>query len=86
MAEIKAKRAYEQSEREIKQKEKDEQIIRQKKLEEFKQLNEKILNDKKRILIENARREKEEYDLIIKKQLAEKEKDRREEEIKKRKI
>ena len=30
MAEIKAKRAYEQSEREIKQKEKDEQIIRQK--------------------------------------------------------
>ena len=55
-------------------------------MEEFKQLNEKILNDKKRILIENARREKEEYDFIIKKQLAEKEKDRREEEIKQRKI
>ena len=49
MAAIKAKRAYDQSEREIKLKEKNEQIIRQKKIEELKEINTQIDEQDKEI-------------------------------------
>ena len=86
MAAIKAKRAYDQSEREIKLKEKNEQIIRQKKIEELKEINEKLRNDKKRQLMEIAKQEKEEQRRIIETNMEEIEKDRRREENKKKKV
>ena len=86
MAAIQAKRAYEQNEREIKLKEKNEQLIRQKKIEELKEINERQRKDKKRQLMEIAKKEKEEHDRIIEKNMEDIEKDRRMEEIKKKKI
>ena len=86
MAAIQAKRAYEQNEREIKLKEKNEQMIRQKKIEELKEINERQRKDKKRQLMEIAKKEKEEHDRIIEKNMEDIEKDRRMEEIKKKKI
>ena len=86
MAAIQAKRAYEQNEREIKLKEKNEQLIRQKKIEELKEINERQRKDKKRQLLEIAKKEKEEHDRIIEKNMEDIEKDRRMEEIKKKKI
>ena len=86
MAAIKAKRAYDQNEREIKLKEKNEQIIRQKKIEELKEINEKLRNDKKRQLMEIAKQEKEEQRRIIETNMEEIEKDRRREENKKKKV
>ena len=86
MAAIQAKRAYEQNEREIKLKEKNEQLIRQKKIEELKEINERQRKDKKRQLMEIAKKEKEEHDRIIEKNMEDIEKDRRMEDIKKKKI
>ena len=86
MAAIQAKRAYEQNEREIKLKEKNGQLIRQKKIEELKEINERQRKDKKRQLMEIAKKEKEEHDRIIEKNMEDIEKDRRMEEIKKKKI
>ena len=86
MAAIQAKRAYEQNEREIKLKEKIEQEIRQKKIEELKQINERLRYDKKRQILENTKKEKEEYEKIIKNNMEDIENDRRNEENKKKKL
>ena len=86
MAAIQAKRAYEQNEREIKLKEKTEQMIRQKKIEELKEINERQRKEKKQQLMEIAKQEKEEYERIIQKNMEEIEKDRRREENKKKKV
>ena len=86
MAAIQAKRAYEQNEREIKLKEKTEQMIRQKKIEELKEINERQRKEKKKQLMEIAKQEKEEYERILEKNMEEIEKDRRREENKKKKV
>ena len=86
MAAIQAKRAYDQNEREIKLKEKNEQILRQKIIDELKVINERQRLEKKKQLMEIAKQEKEEYERIIEKNMEEIENDRRKEEIRKKKV
>ena len=86
MAAIQAKRAYEQNERELKLKEKNEEILRQKKIDELKEINARQRYEKKKRLMEICKQEKEEYEKIIKKNMEDIEKDRRDEEIRKKKL
>ena len=51
MAAIQAKRAYEQNERELKLKEKNEEILRQKKIDELKEINARQRYEKKKRLL-----------------------------------
>ena len=83
---LRAKRAYEQSEREARIKEKNEQMLKKKKLEELIASNEKQRLDKQMQLAEQARQEQEEYKRIVKKQMEEMEKERRIDEDKKKKL
>ena len=83
---LRAKRAYEQSEREARIKEKNEMMLKKKKIEELIASNEKQRLDKQRQLAEQARQEQQEYQRIVKQQLEEIEKERRLEEDKKKKL
>jgi len=83
---LRAKRAYEQSEREARIKEKNEQILRKKKIEELMASNEKQRRDKQKQLVEQALQEQQEYQRIVQKQLEDIEKERRMEEDKKKKL
>ena len=86
MAAIQAKRAYEQNERELKLKEKNEEIMKQKKIDELKETNERLRQEKKKRLMDICKQEKEESEKIKKKNMEDIENDRRNEEIRKKKL
>ena len=83
---LRAKRAYEQSEREARIKEKNEMLLKKKKIQELIASNEKQRLDKQKQLIEQARQEQQEYQRIVQQQMEEMEKERRTEEDKKKKL
>ena len=83
---LRAKRAYEQSEREARIKEKNEMMLKKKKIQELMESNERQRLDKQKQLAEQARQEQQEYQRIVKQQLEEIEKERRVEEDKKKKL
>jgi hypothetical protein len=77
---IRAKRAYEEAERVAREKEKNEIIVRQKKVVDLLSANEKQKLDKELKLAEQAKQEQEEYQKIIEKQIKDLENERRKEE------
>lgn len=81
---LRAKRAYEDNERKMRQKEKIELLIRQKKIEDLLIANKKQKLDKELKLAEHAKLDQEEYEKIIHKQIETLERDRRIEEERKR--
>lgn len=81
---IRAKRAYEEAERIAREKERQEIIIKNKKVVELLEANEKQKLDKEYKLAEQAKHEQEEYQRIIEKQIKDLENERRKEEDKKR--
>ena len=83
---LRAKRAFEASEREARIKEKNEMLLQKKKLEELIANNEKQKLNKEIQLAEQAKQDQEEYKKIVKAQLEEIEKERRNEEEKKKKL
>ena len=83
---LRAKRAYEQSERDARIKEKNEMMLKKKKIQELMASNERQRLDKQKQLAEQARQEQLEYQRIVKAQLEEIEKERRIEEDKKKKL
>ena len=83
---MRAKRAYEQSEREARIKEENEKILKRKKIEELIASNERQKLERQKQLAEQARLEQEEYKKIVKQQMEEEEKERRADEDKKKKL
>ena len=83
---LRAKRAYEQSERDARIKEKNEMLLKKKKIQELIASNEKQRLDKQKQLVEQTRQEQQEYQRIVQQQLEEIEKERRAEEEKKKKL
>jgi hypothetical protein len=81
---IRAKRAYEEAERGAREREKNEIIVRQKKVVDLLSANEKQKYDKELKLAEQAKQEQEEYYKIIDKQLRDLEGERRKEEDRKK--
>jgi hypothetical protein len=81
-----AKRAFEDNERKLRQKEREELALKQKKLEELLRENELQKKAKQEQLIEQVKKDKEEYEKIIKQQMEEREKERILEEEKQRKL
>lgn len=81
---IRAKRAYEEAERIAREKERQEIIIKNNKVVELLEANEKQKLDKEYKLAEQAKQEQEEYQRIIEKQIKDLENERRKDEDKKR--
>jgi len=81
---IRAKRAYEEAERAAREKEKMEIIIRQRKVVDLLDANERQKMDKELKLAEQAKHEQEEYGKIITKQIKDLESERRKEEERKK--
>ena len=82
---LRAKRAFDEAERQARIKEKEEEMIRKKKLADLILANEKQKKEKEIQLMEKAKQEKEEYEKIVRNQIEEMEKERRIEEEKQRK-
>ena len=74
---LRAKRAFEETERQTRIKEKNDLIMKQKKLEELLAANERQKIDKELKLAEQAKQEQEEYEKIVQRQLEEIEQERR---------
>ena len=83
---LRAKRAFEQSEREARIKEKNDMLLKRKKIEELIESNQRQRLEKQKILEEEAKKEQEEYKKIVKKYMEEIEDERRKEEEKKKKL
>ena len=83
---LRAKRAFEQSEREARIKEKNELMLKKKKIEELIESNKRQKLYKQQQLAENAKKEQEEYQRMVKQYLEDNEKERRTEEDKKKKL
>jgi hypothetical protein len=81
---IRAKRAYEEAERAARERERQEIIIKNKKVVELLEANEKQKLEKEYKIGEQARQEQEEYQRIIEKQIKDLEFERRKEEGKKK--
>ena len=81
---VRAKLAYEATERQARLKEREEIRIRQEKVEELIRENNKALKDKERKLYEEVLREKEMFEQIMKKHQEDAERDRRIDEDKKK--
>ncbi len=77
---VRAKRAYEEAERAAREKEKNEIIIKNKKVHMMLEANEKQKYDKELKLAEQAKQQEEEYNKIVSKQLMDMESDRKKEE------
>ena len=80
---IRAKRAYEEAERNAREKEKNEILVRNKKVILMLEANEKQKYNKELKLGEQAKNEEEEYHKIIEKQLKNMESDRKKDEERK---
>ena len=74
---LRAKRAFEETERQTRIKEKNDLIMKQKKLEELLAANERQKIDKELKLAEQAKQEQEEYEKIVQRQMEEIEQERR---------
>ena len=83
---IRAKRAVEDNERKQRQLDKEDQLLRQKKLEDLMKANAKQKLDKELQLAEEAKKEQDEFDRIIKQQLKEIEENKKQERIKLQKL
>ena len=81
---VRAKLAYEEAERQARLKEREEIRIRQEKVEELIRENDKALKEKERKLYEEALREKEMFERVMKKHQEDAERDRRIDEEKKK--
>ena len=81
---IRAKRAYEEAERICRNKERQEIIIKNNKVVQLLEANEKQKCDKEFKLGQQAQQEQEEYQRIIEKQIRDMEAERRKEEEKKK--
>ena len=81
---VRAKLAYEETERQARLKEREEMRIRQEKVEELIRENDKALKEKERKLYEEALREKEMFERVMKKHQEDAERDRRIDEEKKK--
>ena len=82
---LRAKRAFEDSERQFRRKQKEEEILRQKRMNDLLLANAKQKKNKELQLVEQAKQEKDEYERIVKKQLYDMEVEKKIEAEKKRK-
>ena len=81
---LRAKRAFEDAERQRRLKEKNELILKQKLIKDLIESNQKQFKLKQEGLIENAKKEEEEYKKIIQREIEEKEKERKYEDERKK--